>query len=297
MTSFAGLSAFPITPANQNGSIDESALESLLGRLVEADVDSIGLLGSTGSYVFFTREERRRAIEIAARKVEERTPLLVGIGALRTDEAVKLAQDARLAGASAGLLAPVSYTPLLDDEVFTHFETVARLGKLPLCIYDNPGTTHFQFTPELIGRLSRIDGVVAVKSPAPDKDGVTDHIRSLRDVVSEHLSLGYSVDWHCTDALLAGGETWYSVLGGIFPKPCLAIVRAAQRGDAATARRLNSELQPIWDLFRRFTSLRVVYSMFNQLGFAKAIPQLPIRPLGEEAQRNVATVIRDLNLS
>ncbi|WP_306664756.1 dihydrodipicolinate synthase family protein [Bradyrhizobium sp. Arg816] len=149
--------------ANQNGSIDESALESLLGRLIAADVDSIGLLGSTGSYVFFTREERRRAIEIATRKVEERAPLLVGIGALRTDEAVKLAQDARLAGATAGLLAAVSYTPLMDDEVFTHFETVARLGKLPLCITTTRARRIFG------SRLGRSVGLAGSRASSPSR--------------------------------------------------------------------------------------------------------------------------------
>ncbi len=85
-------------------------------------------------------------------------PLLVGIGALRTDEAVRLAQDARAAGASAGLLAPVSYTPLTEDEVFAHFAAVAGEGGLPLVIYDNPATTHFRFTPTLLGRLARLPG-------------------------------------------------------------------------------------------------------------------------------------------
>src|SRR5229473_6739037 len=109
--------------------------------------------GSTGTYPYLTREERRRAVETTIEQVAGRMPVLVGIGALRTDDAVKLANDARVSGAAVGLLAPVSYTPLTDEEVFQHFTTVVHESGLPVCVYDNPGTTHFRFSADLVARL------------------------------------------------------------------------------------------------------------------------------------------------
>ena len=144
---FQGLSAFPITPTEANGKVDTEALKRLLMPLVAAQVDSIGLLGSTGTYPFLSRTERRRATDAALEETSGKVPLLVGIGALRTDEAIALAQDAKAAGAYAGLLAPVSYTPLTDAEVFEHFSAVASESGLPICIYDNFSTTHFKFLP------------------------------------------------------------------------------------------------------------------------------------------------------
>src|ERR1700761_5281567 len=124
MPLFSGLAAFPITPADADGRVDASALRGLVRRLADAGVDSAGLLGSTGTYAYLSRAERRRAVAIAAATLGGRVPLLVGVGALRTDEAVRRAQDARSAGADAGLLAPVSYTPLTEAEVEAHFEAV-----------------------------------------------------------------------------------------------------------------------------------------------------------------------------
>ena len=141
MVLFTGLSAFPITPCDSAGRVDSAALRDFLAPLIAAQVDSIGLLGSTGTYAYLARDERRRAVEVAVDAAAGRIPILVGVGALRTDEVVRLAQDARGAEATAGLLAPVSYTPLTDDEVFEHFAVVARESGLPLCIYDNPSTT------------------------------------------------------------------------------------------------------------------------------------------------------------
>lgn len=139
-----GLSAFPITPCFPDGRVDTDALQGVLDRLASAGVDSIGLLGSTGSYAYLTRSERRRAVEAAVACVAGRVKLLVGVGALRTDEAVAMAQDAKAAGADAGLLAPVSYAPLTDEEVFGLFGAVAKAG-LPLYIYNNPAATRFSF--------------------------------------------------------------------------------------------------------------------------------------------------------
>jgi 4-hydroxy-tetrahydrodipicolinate synthase len=89
MIDLKGLSAFPITPSDRNGKIDAGALRAVMSPLLEAGVDSIGLLGSTGTYPYFTREERRRAVETTAEQVAGRMPVLVGIGALRADDAVK----------------------------------------------------------------------------------------------------------------------------------------------------------------------------------------------------------------
>lgn len=292
-----GLCAFPITPTDADGTIDTTSLGILLRRLLVAKVDAIGLLGSTGSYPYLTRSERRRAVEAAIAATGGETPLLVGVGALRTDEAVRLAQDAKAAGATMGLLAPVSYTPLTDDEVFEHFATVARESQLPLCIYDNPGTTHFAFSAALVGRISRLPGVVALKSPAPGAEAAAECFAKLREAVPEGFSVGYSVDANAIEALLAGGDAWYSVVAGLFPEVGAEMWRATQKKDAAEARRLNARLQPLWELFKRYSSLRVMYAAADVLDISHAPPPRPILPLAGAAREQIAAAIRDLNLN
>ena len=292
-----GLSAFPITPSDATGQVDVAALRKLVARLCAAKVNSIGLLGSTGTYAYLSRSERRRALEAALDEVGGQVPILVGVGALRTDEALRLAQDARAAGAAAGLLAPVSYTPLTEDEVFEHFATIARESGLPLCIYDNPSTTHFRFSPTLIGRLSRLPGIIAVKSPAPEPQAVAAHLAELRSVVPDGFSLGYSVDWHSVEALIAGGDVWYSVIAGLFPQISMTLVQAVRDGGIEEARRLNARLDPLWSVFKEFSSLRVIYASADLLGICRAEPPRPILPLSDAARQRVADVPQTLELS
>lgn len=293
MAFLSGLSAFPITPCDRNGRVDTEALRRLIARLCAAQVDSIGLLGSTGTYMYLSREERRRALALSLEETGGRTPVVVGVGALRTDEAIRLAQDAKALGAAAGLLAAVSYTSLTEDEVFEHFSAVVHESRLPIVIYDNPGTTHFRFSPALVTRLAKMPGVVAIKNPTDKSEEIAAHLADQRRITPHDFSIGYSGDWNARESMTCGADTWYSVLAGIMPNICLRIVRAAQSGDFVEARRLDGMLTPIWDLFKQFSSLRSVYAMAEFLGVCQAEPPRPVLPLPDPAK---AKIVKCLSL-
>ncbi len=295
MTLFHGLSAFPITPADSHGKVDTIGLERLIERLADAGVDSIGLLGSTGTYAYLTRSEKRRAIQATVDVLDGRIPLIVGIGALRTDAAQQLACDARDAGADGLLLAPVSYTPLTEDEAYQHYLCVAGATDLPLCIYNNPGTTHFQFTVTLIERLAAVSNIAAVKMPLPQNDAFSIELEQLRTNTPESFAVGYSGDWGCPKALLAGADAWYSVVGGLFPASALQLTRAAQARNVEEVQRIERHFYPLWELLREFGGLRVMYAAANILSLTDASPPRPILPLKTADQERVAAAIGTLN--
>ncbi len=297
MTLFRGLSAFPLTPTDAEGHVDTEALARFLERIHHAGADSIGLLGSTGGYAYLTREERKRAVQAAVECIGGKTPLVVGVGALRTDEAQALARDAKSAGADGLLLAPMSYVPLNEDEVFQHFVAVAEAGDLPLCIYNNPSTTRFTFSDALIARLSAVSNIVAVKMPLAADDDYAGELARLRQMTPDTFTIGYSGDWGAADALLAGCDTWYSVAAGLLAAPALALTRAAQSGDAVEAARLNDAFEPLWALFKRYGSFRVMFVIADLLGLAHVQPPRPVLPLPEEARDDVRQALETLEIA
>lgn len=291
---FHGLSAFPITPADAAGRVDTDALCGLLKRIDAAGADSIGLLGSTGSYMYLSRAEKRRAIAAAAACLSGRTPLIVGVGALRTDEAVALARDAQETGAQGLLLAPVSYTPLGDDEVFEHFSAVAAATGLPLCIYNNPGTTHFSISNALLTRLAAIPSIVAVKNPALPAAEISVAHQATQAAVSAAFAIGYSGDWLAADAILSGGVAWYSVIAGMLPEPSVKLMRAAQAGDRTEVQRINTLFKPLWTLFRELSSYRTVHAIANLLELSPFDPPRPILPLSPADRSRVRAALEGL---
>ncbi|SDI88499.1 dihydrodipicolinate synthase family protein [Alloyangia pacifica] len=294
MTLFTGLSAFPLTPIDDSGKLKPELLQRFLERIVSAGVDSIGLLGSTGGYAYLTVEERERTLRAAVESVAGRTPLIVGIGALTTDVAEELARDAQKAGADGLLLAPMSYQPLTEEEVFRHFESVAAAGGLPLCIYNNPGTTKFTFSLNLIARLAKLPNVTAVKMPLPADGDYAGEMQRLRAMTPEGFVIGYSGDWGAKDSLLAGGTCWYSVIAGLLPEPALALTRAVRTGNATEAERIDMTFAPLWALFREFGSFRVMFAIAETLGFATFTPPRPILALQPADRERVETALRPL---
>lgn len=293
-----GLSAFPLTPLRDDR-VDEAALAGLVGRLAGAGVDSIAVLGSTGSYAYLDPGERAlvaRAAVAAAGSV----PVVVGIGALRTSWVLAHADAAQQAGAAALLLAPVTYQALTGDEVVELFRTVTANASVPVILYDNPATTHVTFTPELYARIAALEGVRSIKIPGVPQDpgAAREHVRRIRDLVPADVTLGVSGDARAADGLLAGCEAWYSVIAGTLPGAALPIVRAAQDGDAVRAREASARLAPLWELFGRHGSLRVTATVAELLGLVRE-PCLP-RPLlgmSRDARRELAGVVQDLGLA
>ncbi len=283
-TLFSGLSAFPVTPADNQGRVATDRLGALVARLSEAGVHSIGALGSTGSYAYLSTGERSRAVA-AAVEAAGNTPVIVGIGALRTSDVLDNARNAEKAGAAGLLLAPVSYLPLTDEEVEGLVRDVTDVTALPLCLYNNPTTTHFTLSDALIGRLASLPTVKAVKNPAPANGDFAAHLAALRPAVPADFSLGYSGDAAISGALLAGADAWYSVIAGTFPSICLEMWEAGRAGDAERLAALKERLAPVWSVFARYTSIRTVHAAVEMLGLGPASPPLPVRPLSPEARR------------
>lgn len=290
-TMFEGLSAFPLTPTDADGRLMPDLMRVFLTRIRDAGADSIGLLGSTGGYAYLTRAEREHAVRVAVACVGGTIPIVVGVGALRTDEAQALARDAKAAGADGLLLAPMSYAPLTDEEVFRHFEAVAQAADLPLCVYNNPTTTKFTFSPALLARLAGLPNVVAAKMPFPADGGVEAELATLRAALPDGFAIGYSGDFGAAAALLAGADAWYSVVAGLLPGPALALTRAARAGDRETTARLADAFAPLFGLFRAHGGFRVMYAMADLLGLARLEPPRPVLPLSEGVRAEVEAAL------
>lgn len=295
---FKGLCAFPLTPMDEHG-VDERAFASLLENLVLNKVSSIGVLGSTGSYAYLSRAERQRVLQFALERAGG-IPVMVSIGALRTRDVLMLAEDAQKAGVAAVLLPPVSYQKLTDEDVYSLYETVTANLSVPLCVYDNPGTTHFEFSDALHGRIAQLPNVRSIKIPGvpADPDAARARVDRLRAVIPRHVSLGVSGDASAATGLNAGCDVWYSVMGGLFPQTAKTLVEAALSGDREKASRLSLALEPLWALFRDYGgSLRVMATAAELRGFthSPSLP-LPLRTFVGEKRLRIAQVIDELGL-
>lgn len=285
-----GLCAFPLTPLTEGG-VDQAALARLVGRITDAGVKSIGVLGSTGIYPYLSRDERHQALEAAVSSAGEAS-IMCGIGAVRTRDVITNAEQAQDAGVSALLLAPVSYHRLTDNEVYGLYRDVVSASSVPVLVYDTPGTTGFSFTDELLGRIAGLPRIGGIKIPVPPAVTMASRLTELRGILSPAQSIGISGDWEAAEALLEGYDVWHSVIAGIFPRHAMEITEAAAAGNAGPTRESSRKCDPFWVLFKTHGSLRVVAAIAEELGLtgAHSLPR-PLQGLDNEARSEIRAAL------
>lgn len=289
------LCAFPLTPLADD-TLDESALAALVSRAVAGGADSLGVLGSTGVYPYLNRDERRAALD-AAVGAAGGVPVVAGVGALRTRDVLRYAEDAQAAGAAGLLVAPVSYHRLGEEEVYRLFADLHSAASVPIVVYDNPTTTGFTFSDALYARVAELPRVASVKIPPPPAGTVVARVAAVRRVLPAGVSLGISGDWVAAEALVSGADVWYSVLGGLFPEKAKAITGAVAAGDRGKALALSEALEPMWALFRRHGSLRTVAAAAEVLGLVTQSPlPRPLLGLDETSRADVEAALRECGL-
>ena len=295
---FKGLCAFPLAPL-ENCKLEEKTFLSLIENQASSGVNSIGVLGSTGRYAYMTREQRYRTTKLAI-SAADGIPVMISIGNVFPDEALRMAADAQKAGVSGLMLSPFLNHNLSSYEVFRLYERLTAELSVPLCVYDNWTTTGFEFTDELLIALSYLNNVGSIRlgdflversASASQK-----RVSKLKNRISEGVTIGISGDSLSAAGLIAGCDVWYSILGGMFPHYSLRMTHAALRGDESETQQLNNALEPLWVFYRRHGSLRVIATVGEIMGTvaARCLP-FPLHPLVGKERSSLEEALEKLH--
>ena len=171
---FSAFMSAMATPFDERGEVDLRTTAVVVERLIEAGVDGISALGSTGEFSHLTGGERRRLAEEVARIIAGRVPLVVGVGAAGTREAVELARHAESIGANGVLVVSPFYWKVGEEALFLHFTAVAESVRIPTLVYNFPMLTGMDLSPTLVARLAaECPGIVGIK------DTVTEYVHTV----------------------------------------------------------------------------------------------------------------------
>ncbi|WDF34752.1 dihydrodipicolinate synthase family protein [Arthrobacter agilis] len=274
---FTGLIAYPITPFLEDGSVAVQELRGLVDALVPTGVDGLTVLGSSGSFAYLDRAERRLVARTAIETVAGRVPVAVGISAVGTREVLEAAVDAEAAGAAGLVLSPVSYVPLTDDEVMAQVRAVCAESGLPVCLYNNPGTTQFDYSLPVVAELATVPRVVAFKDTAPDAATFNARHDELAGLVPAGFSHGVS-----GDALMMTGEVgadaWHSGPAALLPAYYARLRSAVVAGERQETERVRQVLAPLVDHVAGLRKISGLHLLARACGIAAGDPRPPLLP-------------------
>ncbi|MHA6485351.1 dihydrodipicolinate synthase family protein [Paenibacillus sp. strain BS8-2] len=146
--------------------------------------------------------------------------------------------------------------------------------------------------------MAQLQNVQSIKLPGtPDADSAKKRVESLRAQIPTDVTLGISGDPYGTIGLNAGCDAWYSALGGLFPEICLKITRLALAGRSVEAETQSDYLEPLWKLFQKHGSLRVVATIAEILDLTNnpSLP-LPLKSLDGDARQELGSILNKLQL-
>ena len=295
---FSGLMPAMVTPFDERGEVDLRATEAVVERLLDAGVDGISPLGSTGESSHLTGDERKRFAEEVTRIVAGRVPLLIGVGAAGTRETVDLAHHAEGVGADGVLVVSPFYWNVGEEALFKHFATVAESVDIPVLIYNLPLLTGINLSPSLVARVAReCSNVTGLKDTVTEYSHIWNVLREVKPVRPDFSVLSGFEDL-ILPAMLAGGDGSICGLANVAPELFVGMVRAAQNGyldEAAELHRRVLSLMALGSLSD--TPLGAIKLAMNVLG-VPIFPHVrgPALSASEEARGKVEAVLREADI-
>jgi dihydrodipicolinate synthase/N-acetylneuraminate lyase len=215
------------TPFNVDLSIDASFLASHSRWLVDEGCVGLVPIGSLGESATLSGAEKRSVIEICVKAVGDRVPIIPGIAALSTAEAVKLARDAKAIGCSALMVLPPYVYSTDWREMKAHVRAVIAATDLPCMLYNNPIAYKTDFLPQHVVELAdELPNLQAVKESSADLR----RVMAIRALAGARMQILVGVDDAIVEAVDAGAVGWIAGLVNAFPAESLALYGCAMGG-------------------------------------------------------------------
>jgi len=262
-----------ITPF-RNGSIDPTALQSLVEWHIEQGTHGLVPVGTTGESPTLSHDEHERVVELVVEAAARRVPVIAGAGSNSTDEAIHLAEHAARVGADAILVVTPYYNKPTQDGLFAHFKAVHDATDLPLIIYNIPGRSAVDMTVDTMAALAKLRNIVGVK------DATCDLARPLLTALAcgEDFCQLSGEDITALAFLAHGGQGCISVTANVAPRQCSEMQDAWLRGDASGALEIHKRLTPLHKALFLETSPAPVKYAVSRLGRCAADVRLPLVP-------------------
>ena len=271
-----------VTPMHEDGSVNLSAIPSLVEMMISSGIDGIFAFGTNGEGYILSFEEKEEVLAAVIKAVNGRVPVYAGTGAISTAEAVRTSRMAERLGADVLSVITPSFAKANQDELYEYYKTVASATSLPVVLYNIPARTGNALTPQTVGRLASIDNIVGAKDSSGDFNNILGYIQESRKVRDDFAILSGNdrlIIW----TLLAGGKGGIAGCANAYPKTLASIYDLYTEGRIDEAIKVNESLSAFRSLFRFGNPNTIVKKAVEMQGHDVGPCRAPFNRLPEEA--------------
>ncbi|MBY6114204.1 dihydrodipicolinate synthase family protein [Mameliella alba] len=291
---FEGIYTPLVTPYHADFTLNEEALAATVELLIGAGVHGLIVAGTTGEYYAQSAEERLDLIPRVKALIAGRVPMIVGTGAIRTEEATTYAKAAKAAEADAILIATPPYAYPTAREIALHALAIDRAANLPVMLYNYPGRMSVNMDEETLDRLGRSPNFCAIKESSGD-------INRLHMLARDypHIALSCGMDDQALEFFAWGARSWVCAGSNFAPEAHIAMYRAcAVEGDFTKGRAIMSAMLPLMRVLEQGGKfIQCIKHGLTLRGIDAGPPRRPLQPLNKDDKRELQEVIRTMNKS
>lgn len=288
-----GIFPYLVSPVDQRGgAVREGVLADLVDHLVRRGVHGLSPLGSTGEFASLTFEQRRTVVRTVVAASAGRVPVVPGVAAAASHDAIRQATAYLEMGADAIVLILQPFFTLSAEEVAGYFEQVAAAVPCPIVIYTNPPLLKFDIGLDTLERLSQVPTIRYIKDASPN----TGRLLSILTRLEGRIDV-FSASAHVPLLVFElGGVGWMAGPACIAPERCVAMYEHFRAGRREEAWALQRPLWRLNELFQRHSLAACVKCALELQGFPVGDPIEPQRPLGEVARGEIRDALAKLDL-
>ncbi len=284
---FEGIYTPAITPLAADGSIDQRAFADVLEHLIASKVHGIIIGGSTGEYYAHTQAERFALAEQARDVIGTRLPLVIGTGAIRTEDAVAYAEHARQIGADALLVTTPPYALSTELEIADHVRAVDAAADLPIMLYNYPARMGVGMGDAFFAAIKGSRNIVAIKESSGDPMRLK---RLSRDYPEISVSCGW--DDQALEFFAWGARSWVCAGSNFIPAEHVALYEACvKEKDFDKGRRIMSALLPLMDFLEGGKFVQSIKAGCGLIGLQTGGVRAPLQPLLADEVQALSSVI------
>jgi 4-hydroxy-tetrahydrodipicolinate synthase len=282
-----------ITPFQQDGSIDDSALRSLVAWQVDSGIDFLVPCGTTGETPTLSHDEWLQVIDTTIEVVAGRVPIVAGATSNSTQEAVTKAKEvASRPGVDAILTASPYYNKPTQEGQYRHFRAIAEAVDKPLILYNVPGRTGANIEPSTLARLAEIPNIAGVKEASGNMTQIADVLNAVPPTF-----LVFSGDDAITLPVIAlGGVGIISVASNEIPHEMASMTQAALANDWDSARALHRKYLALMQANFIESNPLPVKAALAMMGKVQEVYRLPLLPMRRDTRSKLQRVLTDTGL-
>ena len=280
-----------ITPFT-NGRVDETCFQSFAEWQISEGSNGLVPVGTTGESPTLSHEEHMRVVEMCIEVANGRVPVIAGAGSNSTDEAIKLSQHAKKAGADAVLIVTPYYNKPTQAGLYEHYKAINDAVDIPIIVYNVPGRSVVDINVETMAKLANLSNIVGVKDATADLSRPPLHSIAIDD----DFCLLTGEDASAVPYLAAGGVGCISVTANIAPQLCSDMQRAWRNGNIKKCMELQLRLAPLNDAMFCETSPGPVKYAASLIKKCSGETRLPICQISKKNKEIVHNAMLDLEL-